>query len=103
MYSTIVVIACSGLFAYFLLPILLASLIFSEHKGLFFKRTLKQRKIFTSIFALVFGLIALCSIIVIFENGLPVHLRIIFILSALTYFLFTWYALKTVWKIRKSQ
>ena len=49
MYSILVAIAGFGLIMYFFLPFVLGSLIFFEHKGLFFDKPLKQRKILSSI------------------------------------------------------
>lgn len=103
MYSVIVNIAGFGLLMYLFLPIILGSLIFSENKGLFFNKPLKQRKIFVSLIGLIVGLVAISSVIASFENGLALYPRMLLILSSLTYLSYTFYALNTLWKLRTSQ
>lgn len=103
MYSVIVNIAGFGMLMYFFLPIILGGLIFSNNKALFFNKPLKQRKMFISILGLIFGLVAICSIIVSFENGLSLYQRMFVIFSSITYVSYTFYALIAFLKLSKSQ
>lgn len=103
MYSLIVNIAGFGMLMYFFLPIILGGLIFSNNKGLFFNKPLKQRKMFISILGLTFGLVAICSIVVSFENGLDSTAKIFVIFSSITYVSYTLYALIAFLKLSKSQ
>ncbi|WP_204201112.1 hypothetical protein [Mammaliicoccus sciuri] len=103
MYSILVAIAGFGLIMYFFLPFVLGSLIFFEHKGLFFDKPLKQRKILISLFALIVGLIAISSVTVSFEQGLSMYERLFIILSSITYVSYTFYALRILFKLRTSK
>lgn len=103
MYSILVAIAGFGLIMYFFLPIILGSLIFIEHKGLFFDKPLKQRKILISLFALIFGLIAISSVTVSFEQDLSMYERLFIILSSITYVSYTFYAVRILLKLRTSK
>ena len=103
MYSVIVNIAGFGMLMYFFLPIILGGLIFSNNKALFFNKPLKQRKMFISILGLIFGLVAICSIVVSFENGLAATPRMFVIFSSITYVSYTIYALIAFLKLSKSR
>ncbi|HCV0717052.1 TPA: hypothetical protein PP947_002688 [Staphylococcus aureus] len=103
MYQIFVILTVSGLGAYFLMPIILATTVFGRNKGVFESKSLKQRKLFVSLFSLIAGAIAVSSIIVSFESGLNGYLRTFIILSSITYIFFTVSSIKALSKISASK
>lgn len=102
MYQVIVVLAMSGLGAYFLFPIILAMVVFKENKGSLSSKPLSQRKLIISLFGLIVTIVAVSSIIVSFESGMNVYLRGFLILSSITYLCLTISSIKAYLKIYKS-
>ncbi|PCF82736.1 hypothetical protein [Staphylococcus delphini] len=103
MYQIFVILSASGLGAYFLMPIILATTVFGRNKGVFEIKSLKQQKLFVSLFGLIVGAIAVSSVIVSFESGLNAYLRTFIILSSITYIFFTISSIKELSKINANK
>lgn len=102
MYQVMVVLAMSGLGAYFLFPIILAIGVFKESKGALSSKSLTQSKLIISLFGLIVGIVAVSSILVSFESEMNGYLRGFLILSSITYLCLTISSIKAFLKIYTS-